>query len=148
MLLKDSILHRFPSISLIAIPRILFSTLNWKESPMDAKTLQTLQDVHVAAWNEKDSVKRTELLQTIYAEDMQLYDTHFILQGINAVSDFIGKLINEDPHYFFSAAQPIEATQNGVRLYGTIGTAQGTLSSMDFMVIEDDKVHHLYVFMG
>ena len=114
---------------------------------MDAQLLNTLQEVHVTAWNERDRAKRDELIQTIYADDIKMYDKDFVLQGWEAVSDFIGKLQTQDPGFHFSAAKPIEATQNGARLYGHIRTGQGMLHSMDFFILEDGKVLHLYVFM-
>src|SRR3989337_2080943 len=114
---------------------------------MDAQLLKTLQEVHVAAWNERDRAKRDELIQTIYAADIKMYDKDFILRGQEEVSNFIGKLQSEDPDFHFSAAKPIDSTQNGARLYGRIQTGQGVLHSMDFFILEAGKALHLYVFM-
>ena len=113
---------------------------------MDAQLISKLQEVHVAAWNEKEHAKRESLLKIIYAEDINMYDKDFILQGIPAISDFIEEL-QKDPEFNFSAAKPIELTQNGARLYGHIRTGQGMLNSMDFFILENEKALHLYVFM-
>lgn len=113
---------------------------------MDAQSIRKIQEVHVAAWNEKDHAKRDGLLKTIYAEDIKMYDKDFILEGIPAISDFIEKL-QKDPEFNFSAANPMESTQNGARLYGHIRTGQGMLNSMDFFIFENEKALHLYVFM-
>ncbi|WP_040005671.1 nuclear transport factor 2 family protein [Fibrisoma limi] len=114
---------------------------------MDAQLIQTLQATHIAAWNEKDRTKRATLLQSIYADTITMYDKELVLHGIEAVSDFIEKLQREDPAFQFSAAKPIESVQNGVRLYGHIDTAQGRLNSMDFFVMDEGKVLHLYAFI-
>ena len=47
----------------------------------------------------------------------------------------------------FSAAKPIEALQNSARFFGHIRTSGGMLNSMDFFLIENGKVQHLYAFM-
>lgn len=114
---------------------------------MNTVFIKELQDIHVAAWNEKDREKRDSLLRRIYAEDIKMYDASFILDGLKAVSDFIGKLIAEDPKYNFSAAKAIEPLQNGARFFGHIQTSGGMLNSMDFFLLEEHKVKHLYAFM-
>ncbi|MET3501334.1 hypothetical protein ABIC45_002946 [Mucilaginibacter rubeus] len=114
---------------------------------MDIKQFTELQNIHVAAWNETDAAKRDELLETIYSEDVKMYDKDFILNGLRSVSDFIGKLIAEDPAYHFAAARAIEPLQDSARFYGHINTSGGPLNSMDFFLLEDGKVKHLYAFM-
>jgi hypothetical protein len=78
-----------------------------------------------------------------------MYDPNHTLQNLEEVSDFIGKLHQQDPEFYFSEAKPIDFSQNGVRLYGHIGTKQkpDILNSMDFFIIEEGKAAHLYVFM-
>lgn len=113
---------------------------------MDITKLIELQNAHVGAWNEKDAKKRIELLKDIYAEDIKMYDKDFILEGLSAVSDFIGK-ISQDPAFQFASAGPIEGLQDCARLYGTIQTSGALLNSMDFFLFEEDKVKHYYAFM-
>jgi len=114
---------------------------------MEITLFTELQRTHVIAWNEKDAIKRLEMLKMIYADDIKMYDKDLILQGLIAVSDFIGKLIAEDPAYRFAAAKPIEPLQNSARFYGHIQTGAGLLNSMDFFIIENGKVKHLYAFL-
>lgn len=114
---------------------------------MDTNLFSKLQETHVTAWNEKDAEKRYELLKSIYADDVKMYDKDFIFDGLKAISDFIGKLIAEDPSFSFAAAKPIEPLQNSARFYGHIQTSGGMLNSMDFFLIENEKVQHLYAFM-
>ncbi|CEJ69691.1 hypothetical protein BN1195_01993 [Chryseobacterium oranimense G311] len=111
------------------------------------KLFDQLQEIHVAAWNEKDEKKREELLKKVYADDIKMYDKEIILDGLKAVSDFIGKLIAEDPSYKFSEAKPIEQLQNSARLFGHIRTGKGMLNSMDFFLTENGKVKYLYAFI-
>lgn len=108
---------------------------------------EKLQQAHLAAWNEKDRTKRDELLKSIYADDIKMYDKEFILNGIKEISDFIQKL-QADPKFLFSAAGDIEALQNSARLYGHIRTSEGMLNSMDFFILESGKARHYYAFMS
>ncbi|PZR27484.1 MAG: glyoxalase [Azospira oryzae] len=116
---------------------------------MDAQWINTFQDSHVAAWNERDRATRDQLLKTIYATHIKMYDPAFVFPNLTEVSDFIGKLHSDNPEFYFSAAKPMEATQNGVRFYGHIGTRENPniMNSMDFFIIENGKATHLYVFM-
>jgi len=114
---------------------------------MNEKLFSQLQDIHVLAWNEKDAARRAEMLGIIYADDIKMYDKDFILDGLQAISDFIGKLTREDPTFNFSAARPIEFLQNSARFYGHIQTSGGLLNSMDFFIAENGKVKQLYAFM-
>lgn len=114
---------------------------------MEKNLFNQLQEIHVAAWNEKDATKRDELLKQIYADDIKMYDKDFVFDGLRAVSDFIGQLIAEDPSFKFSTAKPIEPIQNSARFFGQIQTGGGMLNSMDFFLIENDKVKILYAFI-
>jgi hypothetical protein len=120
-----------------------------KTLPMDTQFIERLQENHVAAWNEKVREKRDNLLKTIYAEDIKMYDPDTVFQSLAEVSDFIGTLHSQDPNFYFSAAKPMNFTQNGARLFGHIGTRENPnmMSSMDFFIIENGKVAHLYVMI-
>jgi hypothetical protein len=114
---------------------------------MDAQSITHLQQTHTAIWNEKDRTTRDALMQTIYADDINMYDKDFILTGIPAISDFIDKLFAGDANFNFAATKPMESTQNGARLYWDIRTGPNVLTGMDFFVVENEKVAHLFVFM-
>lgn len=116
---------------------------------MDAQSMTHLQQTHTAVWNEKDRTTRDALMQTIYADDIKMYDKDFILTGITAVSDFIDKLFAGDDKFTFTVTKPMESTQHGARLYWTIrtGPQPNVLTGMDFFIVENEKVAHLFVFM-
>ncbi len=115
---------------------------------MTTEQLTTLQETHLAAWNERDRAKRDALIDRIYADDIRMYDPAFILHGKTAISDFIDK-VQTDPAFHFAAARPMEFTQNGVRLFWTIRLSDkpAPMTGMDFFMLEEGKVLHLYVFM-
>ena len=111
--------------------------------------MNKLQQTHIAVWNEKDRTTRDALMQTIYADDINMYDKDFILTGKAAVSDFIDTLFAGEANFNFTPAKPMESTQHGVRLYWTIrtGPQPNVITGMDFFVVEHDKVAHLFVFI-
>ncbi|MGA0555383.1 nuclear transport factor 2 family protein [Larkinella sp. VNQ87] len=116
---------------------------------MDAQSMTNLQQVHTGVWNEKDRTTRDALIQTIYADGIIMYDKDFILTGTSAVSDFIDKLFADDANFTFTVTKPLESTQHGARLYWAIrtGPQPNVLTGMDFFVLENEKVAHLFVFM-
>jgi len=116
---------------------------------MDIEFIKTFQENHVAAWNERDREKRDNLLRTVYAENIRMYDPNSVLKSLAEVSDFIGVIHSNDPDFYFSAARSMDVTQNGARLYGHIGTRENPdiINSMDFFIIENGKAVHLYVMM-
>lgn len=113
---------------------------------MDFMPIEQFQQTHLAIWNEKDRQKRDQQIAVLYSEEIRMYDKDFILQGRKAVSDFIDK-VQTDTKFNFEPTHPMELTQNGARLFWNIQTTQGVLNGMDFFIIEEGKVAHLYVFM-
>ncbi|WP_430405706.1 nuclear transport factor 2 family protein [Fluviicola sp.] len=114
---------------------------------MNAESIRNLEATHLEVWNERDRSKRDGMLSEIYAHDIRMYDPNTILNGISEVSDFIDK-VQTDPEFNFKAVRPMEWTQNGARLFWTIETSKGDLKGMDFFILENGKVAHLYVFIG
>ncbi|MGF7214586.1 hypothetical protein GGR92_000726 [Spirosoma lacussanchae] len=117
---------------------------------METDLLTRIQETHVAIWNEKDRARRVAMMQTIYAANIQMYDKDFTLTDTEAIADFIDKLFADDADFLFTAEKPMDSTQHGARLYWTIrtGPQPNTLTGMDFFVLEDEKIAHLFVFMN
>lgn len=114
---------------------------------MDTNFLNDLQQMHLALWNESDPTRRRDLISRIYADNVRMYDKDFVLTGTEEVVNFIGKLLSEDPGFTFTITRPVQATQNGLRLFWKIETGGATLTGMDFFVMENERVRDLYVFM-
>src|SRR5256885_47472 len=116
---------------------------------MNIESMNHLQQTHTTVWNEKDRTTRDALMQAIYADGIKMYDKDFILTGVPAISDFIDKLFAGDANFNFTVSKPMESTQNGARLYWEIrtGPQPNVLTGMDFFVVENEKVAHLFVFM-
>jgi len=134
-------IYRIQNHCQITLPSAHQSTTQTKKM-----NIQQLQQTHLAVWNEKNRSRRDDMMATIYAADIIMYDPSFTLNGIKEVSDFIDK-VQQDPQFDFKITKPMDAAQHGVRLFWTIKTAQGLLTGMDFFILEQEKVKHLYVFM-
>ncbi|MET0241913.1 MAG: nuclear transport factor 2 family protein [Flavitalea sp.] len=115
---------------------------------MNIQQLTEFKKYHIDGWNEKDRTKRDELLGKIYHQDIVMYDETAVFNGLNAISDFIGSLYEQDPDFEFFSDKPMETVQNSIRFYGHIRTAQGLLDSMDFFILENDKARQLYAYMS
>jgi len=113
---------------------------------MNAQLLNNIQDTHLAIWNERSRKKRDSMIADLYTDDIKMYDPNFILNGSEAVSDFIDK-VQSDPKFAFKAIKPMDRTQNGMRLFWSIETENGLLTGMDLFILEHEKVKHLYVFI-
>jgi hypothetical protein len=53
---------------------------------------QLTLETYLAVWNERDAVKRLELLQGIVTTEVQLYDPLSHLHGAEIIAGFIGKI--------------------------------------------------------
>ncbi|RYG00863.1 MAG: nuclear transport factor 2 family protein [Chitinophagaceae bacterium] len=115
---------------------------------MNEQELNEFKKYHIDGWNEKDRLKRDELLGNIYAPDIVMYDDTAVFSGLTAISDFIGSLREQDPDFQFFSDKPMESVQNSIRFYGHIRTTQGMLNSMDFFILKDGKAIQLYAYMA
>ncbi|MCG2616761.1 nuclear transport factor 2 family protein [Terrimonas sp. NA20] len=111
--------------------------------------ITTLQETHLAIWNERDRLKRDALMAEVYAPAITMYDPHVVFHGLSEISDFIGKIQSEDPDFVFTAARPMEQVQDGVRFhwYIQLKKDQPPMTGIDFFLLQDGKVEKLYVFM-
>lgn len=114
---------------------------------MTPEQLKQFKQIHIEGWNERDRSKRDALLGKIYAQNIKMYDSNTVFDGLKAVSDFVGQLPAQDPDFHFYSDNPMEGLQDSIRFYGKIRTGQGILNSMDFFLLENGKAAHLYAFL-
>jgi len=114
---------------------------------MEKEKINELESVHIALWNERNSARRIELASKIYAPSIRMYDKEFILEGREAVLQFIDKLLKDDPVFSFRATKEIQVTQDAARLFWNIELSATSLTGMDLFIVRDGMVEELYVFM-
>jgi len=110
---------------------------------------KSIADRHLMLWSERESSKRLQIMDKIYSEDIVMVDPHLIATGHAQVDDFIQNLHQANPDFLFSAAQPVDAHHDIVRLYWQAGpaTKPDLVTGMDLLFIEKGKVQKLYVFV-
>jgi len=109
--------------------------------------MNDLQSVHLALWNERDAEQRIKFASKIYSPSIRMYDKDFILEGREAVLQFIDKLLKDDPAFTFRAEGEMQVTQHAARLFWSIELGAASLRGMDLFIMREGMVEELYVFM-
>lgn len=113
------------------------------------KEMNSLVEKHLAVWNEVDGQKRLELMNSVYATDIEMVDSHLIAKGHNEINAFINMLQGKNPNSKFSPKKPIDINHNIARIFWQNGTPENPaiVTGMDLLVFEQGKAAHLYVFI-
>ncbi|MBF4505270.1 VOC family protein [Flavobacterium sp. JLP] len=111
--------------------------------------IKSLVELHLAIWNEKDLKKRSNLMKKVYAENIQMVDTHFTAIGYQEINKFVEDLQKKSLNSKFSPVKAIDVNQNTARLYWQNGPAEkpNAVTGMDLFVFENGKAVKLYVFV-
>lgn len=111
--------------------------------------IKSLVKLHLAIWNERDLKKRDDLMKKVYAENIQMVDSHFIANGYQEINGFIDSLQKKSLNSVFSSIKAIDVNHNTARLYWQNGPAEkpDAVTGMDLFVFEKGKAVKLYVFV-
>ncbi|WP_286856508.1 MULTISPECIES: VOC family protein [Sphingobacterium] len=117
--------------------------------PFSENEIKSLVEGHLAIWNERDLKKREALMAKIYADDIEMVDSHFIAVGHKEINGFVDGLQQKNPHAKFSHLKAIDVNHNIARLYWQNGTPEkpDAVTGMDLFVFENGKAVKLYVFV-
>lgn len=136
---------------------ILWSPKNPSEKSNTSKNMKTLSeseirslvDLHLAIWNEKDITKREKLMKEVYADNIEMVDSHFIAVGHKEINGFVDDLQKKSPNSRFTHIKAIDVNHNIGRLYWQNGTPEkpNAVTGMDLFVFENGKAIKLYVFV-
>ena len=117
----------------------------------EATTLGQLMERNVSeVFGERDPGRRRRAIAELYAEDYALYDEDGESIGQSAVSDRVGRILNESPPDFaFSLVGPAEVIHDLGRLRWQSGPAGAApvLSGMDVAVFANGQIRKLYTFI-
>ena len=118
-------------------------------NPLSESEIRSLVEIHLAVWNEKDPKKREALMKKIYADNIEMVDSHFIATGHNEINGFVEGLQKKSPNSKFSHIKQIDVNHNIARLYWQNGTSEkpDAVTGMDLFVFENGKAVKLYVFV-
>nr|WP_294789012.1 VOC family protein [uncultured Flavobacterium sp.] len=111
--------------------------------------IKSLIELHLEIWNEKDLKKRKDLMKKVYAENIEMVDSHFIASGYKEINGFVDGLQKKSGDSKFSHSKAIDVNHNTARLYWQHGSSKKAdpVTGMDLFVFENGKVAKLYVFV-
>jgi len=101
-------------------------------------------------FGERDPGRRGRAIAELFAEDCALYDVDGESIGQAAISDRVGRILDESPPGFaFSLVGRAEVIRDLGRLRWQTGPAEAppALSGMDVAVFADGKIRALYTFI-
>jgi hypothetical protein len=101
-------------------------------------------------FSERDPGRRRRAIAELYAEDCASYDENGESIGQAAISDQVGRILDESPPGFaFSQVGPAEVIHDLGRLRWQSGPAGAppVLSGMDVAVFANGKIRALYTFI-
>ncbi|MCD0489880.1 VOC family protein [Pedobacter sp. MC2016-14] len=116
---------------------------------LNPSDLKSLVEKHLNLWNENQMLIRKQIMEQIYADNIEMVDRNFIARGYQEVDQFITGLQVKNPEFKFSIRNTIDVHQNVARLYWQVGskTQPSTVTGMDLFVVENGKIQKLYVFV-
>ena len=114
-------------------------------------TLARLMERNVSeVFGEPDPGRRRRAIAELYAEDCAFYDAEGESVGQAAVSDHVGRILDEGgPGFAFSLVGPAEVIHDLGRLRWQLGPpgAPPVVSGMDVAVFANGRIRSLYTFI-
>ena len=101
-------------------------------------------------FGERDPGRRGRAIAELYAEDCAYHDTEGESVGQAAVSERVGRILDESPPGFaFSVVDPAEVIHDLGRLRWQLGPAGAppVVSGMDVALFANGKIRTLYTFV-
>jgi catechol 2,3-dioxygenase-like lactoylglutathione lyase family enzyme len=119
------------------------------QESLSESEIRSLVEDHLEIWNERDLKKRETLMKKVYADDIEMVDSHFIAVGHSEINGFVDGLQKKNPASRFSHVKGIDVNHNIARLYWRNGSPenQDATTGMDLFVFENGKAVRLYVFV-
>lgn len=116
---------------------------------LSESTIRSLVKEHLTIWNEKDLKKREALMKKVYADAIEMVESHFIAKSHSEINEFIDGLHKKNPNSRFSHIKAIDVNHNIARLYWQNGPSEkpDAVTGMDLFIFENGKVSSLYVFV-
>jgi len=130
-------------------PKDVNSSKSESSKTLSEAEILSLVETHLAIWNESDLKKRYALMKKVYADDIEMVDSHFIAKGFKEINGFVEDLQKKAPGSKFTHIKAIDVNHNIARLFWQNGTTQkpDAVTGMDLFVFENGKAVKLYVFV-
>jgi hypothetical protein len=101
-------------------------------------------------WNERDTVSRRVVIESIYQKDSTFFEAYGGTTGYEAINNKIGETLNALPRDFvFHILKPATVNNDMGRLYWGVGPADGPTAGtgMDIALFKEGRIQSLYVFL-
>lgn len=132
-------------------PKDTFKSYHDKQNSktLSESEIRSLVELHLAIWNEKEAAKRDELMKKVYADNIEMVDSHFTAVGHEEIDGFVEGLQKKSVNSKFTHIKAVDVNHNTARLYWQHATAEkpDAVTGMDLFVFENGKVSKLYVFV-
>lgn len=102
-------------------------------------------------WNERDSIRRLELMQEIYAPDIIFFESDTTeINGHEAINNTIAGLqANWSADFAFRLVSPATNNHNFIHAAWTLGSANATpvASGRDIAIVKNGFIQSLHLFL-
>jgi hypothetical protein len=113
--------------------------------------LTTTIDTYLAAWNETDPARRTELIEQVWATDGRMIDPPLASEGHAGISDHIAALHAQFPGHRFRRASGVDSHHGDLRVAWELIAPDGTvaLTGLDIATLAaDGRLQRVTGFFG
>jgi len=73
-------------------PKDVSSKSGSASKTLSEEEIRSLVETHLAVWNESNLKKREALMKKVYADDIEMVDSHFIAKGFSEINGFVEDL--------------------------------------------------------
>lgn len=107
-------------------------------------------DQYIEMWNERDAIRRREMLADIWAEDGEYVDPLSEASGLAAIDATIAGAQGQFPGFVFTLAGPVDTHHNIARFTWELGPSGGeplVIGSDTAVLTEDGRLRQVYGFL-
>jgi hypothetical protein len=107
-------------------------------------------DQYIELWNERDAVRRRELLADIWAEDGEYVDPLGTAGGLPAIDAMIAGAQGQFPGFVFTLAGPVDTHHSIARFTWELMAGDGeplVIGSDTAVLNEDGRLQQVYGFL-
>lgn len=101
-------------------------------------------------FNERDEVKRLEVIRELYVEEAAFYEPDAVFIGVEKINDRVTEfLATVPPEFQFKVVGEPTRNHDVARMAWTLGPESGNViaSGQDVGVMQDGRIASLYVFI-
>jgi hypothetical protein len=107
-------------------------------------------DQYIELWNERDAIRRRELLADVFADDGAYIDPLVEANGLAAIDATIAGAQGQFPGFVFTLAGSVDAHHNIARFTWELGPEGGeslVIGSDTAVLAEDGRLQQVYGFL-